>query len=119
MSYEDTLIREMTDETPPNHEDACPVCDKIECVCPPEPNPDARYYESPCCGIEVEIDREDKSVFCPGCHKLLDVDVDAEFVNGSWHDLTKLVERKQEPVRVRSPYEVRGSATSNACFGAL
>jgi hypothetical protein len=37
MSYENKLIREMTDETPPNHDDACPVCDKIDCVCPPEP----------------------------------------------------------------------------------
>jgi hypothetical protein len=36
MSYEDALIREMTDETPPNHDDACMVCDRIECVCPPE-----------------------------------------------------------------------------------
>jgi len=33
MSYEDYLIREMTDETPPNHDDACMVCDKIDCVC--------------------------------------------------------------------------------------
>jgi hypothetical protein len=36
MSYEDQLIREMTTETPPNRDDACMVCDKIECVCPPE-----------------------------------------------------------------------------------
>ena len=36
MSYENSLIRELTDETPPNPEDACPVCYKIECKCPPE-----------------------------------------------------------------------------------
>ena len=25
------------DPGPPNQEDACPVCDKIDCECPPEP----------------------------------------------------------------------------------
>ncbi len=36
MSYEDFLIREMTVETPPDRDDACPVCDRIECMCPYE-----------------------------------------------------------------------------------
>ncbi len=36
MSYENTLIREATGDDAPNHDDACPVCDKIEieCECP-------------------------------------------------------------------------------------
>jgi hypothetical protein len=46
MSYEDKLIREMTDETPPDHDDACPVCDKIECVCPLENERTADYNRS-------------------------------------------------------------------------
>ncbi len=33
MSYENTIIREATSDEAPNHDDACPVCDKIECVC--------------------------------------------------------------------------------------
>ncbi len=36
MSYEDVLIREATGDAAPNPDDACTVCDKIECQCTPE-----------------------------------------------------------------------------------
>jgi len=32
----DAWIERQDPDGPPNPDDACPVCDKIDCVCPPE-----------------------------------------------------------------------------------
>jgi hypothetical protein len=34
----DGWIERLEPDGPPNHEDACMVCDKIDCECPPEPD---------------------------------------------------------------------------------
>jgi len=47
MEYADYSLREMTTETPPNHDDACMVCDKIDYICPPESM-----------DLDAEIDRQ-------------------------------------------------------------
>ena len=42
------------------------------------------------CGEEITYKHEDALVYCPCCKTKYFIDVDAEFVNGSWRDLTKL-----------------------------
>jgi hypothetical protein len=59
----------------------------------------SRYYEAPCCGAEVEFAPEDKLKFCRDCGALLELDADAEFLDGTWHDLSQLLERKPERER--------------------
>jgi len=46
--------------------------------------------DCPECGESVEFTHETKEVFCPNCKADLSVDVDAEFIDGSWKDLTAL-----------------------------
>ena len=42
------------------------------------------------CGEEITYKHDDPLVYCPGCNTKYFIGVDAEFVNGSWRDLTKL-----------------------------
>jgi predicted RNA-binding Zn-ribbon protein involved in translation (DUF1610 family) len=50
-------------------------------------------YECPVCGewIEITPNKEKGTFNCPECYERLRLDVDAEFRDGSWHDLSKLV----------------------------
>jgi hypothetical protein len=50
-------------------------------------------YVCPVCDewIEIVPGKEKGAFNCPWCHELLRLDVDAEFTDGSWHDLSKLV----------------------------
>ncbi len=51
-------------------------------------------YECPVCGEWIETPEHyqgDYKVRCPSCGEKLVLSVDAEFENGSWHDLSKLV----------------------------
>jgi len=49
-------------------------------------------YECPCCGEWIEILPTTEKIFnCPWCNEKLRVSRDAEFVDGLWHDRTKLV----------------------------
>ena len=52
-----------------------------------------RDYECPKCGDWIELHTETSgTVFkCPWCNERLRLDADAEFENGIWHDLSKLV----------------------------
>lgn len=36
MSWQPDYDKDVEGHGPPNHEDACPVCDKIDCDCTPE-----------------------------------------------------------------------------------
>lgn len=42
------------------------------------------------CGEELTYKHDDSEVKCPSCMTKYYVGVDAEFVDGSWRDLTKL-----------------------------
>jgi hypothetical protein len=44
--YEDVLIREAIGYDQPDHDDACMVCDKVDCVCPPENEREIDYNRS-------------------------------------------------------------------------
>ncbi len=53
-------------------------------------------YECLCCGHEINVDQSKitakrNRVACPYCNAQFYVDVDAEFDNGTWINLTKLV----------------------------
>lgn len=50
-------------------------------------------YECPVCGewIEILSTTNKANMNCPWCNERLRLDVDAEFDNGSWRDLSKLV----------------------------
>ncbi len=51
-------------------------------------------HECQCCGEEIEVDysklRVNDKVRCPHCNAAYKVDTDAEFIDGTWHDRTKL-----------------------------
>jgi len=49
------------------------------------------HYECPECGGEIVIEQDNLTYTeCPNCKAKLAIDVDAEFVDGRWKDLTKL-----------------------------
>jgi hypothetical protein len=50
-------------------------------------------YEAPCCGEWIEIlpTTDKDNMICPWCRKRLRLEIDAEFIDGHWHDLSKLV----------------------------
>jgi transcription initiation factor IIE alpha subunit len=50
-------------------------------------------YECPQCNdwIEIGPGKEKGTFNCPSCGEVLRLDADAEFRDGSWHDLSKLV----------------------------
>ncbi len=49
-------------------------------------------YECPKCGEWIEIlPTTEKEFKCPWCNEVLRLDADAEFENGMWRDLSKLV----------------------------
>lgn len=51
------------------------------------------YCWCPACNDQVPIGEadHDRIVFCPHCHAAYRVDVDAEWENGRWRDLTNLI----------------------------
>lgn len=49
-----------------------------------------REIECPDCGEWLTYGENQVSVTCPDCQIQWNIDADAEFVNGSWHDLTHL-----------------------------
>ncbi len=65
-----------------------------------------REYKCPKCEEDVLIN-EDNSTFveCLSCKSKLRINVDAEFINGRWIDLTTLSISKQEtlPVQIYFP----------------
>jgi len=54
------------------------------------PQPPTCSEECKRCGEEITYKHDDPLVYCPGCNTKYFIGVDAEFVNGSWRDLTKL-----------------------------
>jgi transcription elongation factor Elf1 len=50
-------------------------------------------FECPECGeyFDVDTDKRDGTATCLDCQETFMIDVDAEFRDGSWHLLTKLV----------------------------
>lgn len=46
--------------------------------------------QCPACDCDIELSHDAKAVECPHCQAALVVDVDAEFTDGMWRDLTKL-----------------------------
>jgi hypothetical protein len=55
-----------------------------------------QILECPMCGAEIEFAPEEKLKFCGECGALLELDADAEFRDGSWHDLSKVIVHKQQ-----------------------
>ncbi len=50
----------------------------------------------PNCEHDVEVDYDiTKEVTCVNCNTILKLENDAEFVDGSWRDLSTLVEQKK------------------------
>jgi DNA-directed RNA polymerase subunit RPC12/RpoP len=56
----------------------------------------SKLYDCPQCGAEVEFTPEDGLKFCRDCGALLELDADAEFIDGMWRDLSKVIVHKQE-----------------------
>jgi len=52
-------------------------------------------YSCPCCDEEIEVPAMAQEIQCPHCFRRLIVDADAEFENGTWHDLTTLTAQKE------------------------
>lgn len=52
-----------------------------------------RGHECPWCEYPIEIDEHLHYgvIHCPECQEPSVLDVDAEFCDGSWHDLSKLI----------------------------
>ncbi len=48
-------------------------------------------HECPSCGETLEVGEFDSKVTCLECQNSWIVDRDAEFDNGSWRDLSKLI----------------------------
>lgn len=65
----------------------------------------SQSFFCPTTGCDEELELRDFAIAitCPECQETFDVDTDAEFVNGSWRDLTKLVLRK--PFRGEDPQQ--------------
>ncbi len=59
-----------------------------------------KTYDCPSCGAEVEWPSYQRMVFCPECGTLLELDVDAEFENGMWRDLSRVIAHKPEPAEL-------------------
>jgi hypothetical protein len=49
-----------------------------------------REEECPLCGEWITYGDQQDCVICPSCQNTLGIDVDADFVNGSWRNLTHL-----------------------------
>jgi hypothetical protein len=56
----------------------------------------SRPYDCPQCGAEIEFAPEDRLRFCGDCGALLELDADAEFIDGMWRDLPKVIVHKQQ-----------------------
>jgi Zn finger protein HypA/HybF involved in hydrogenase expression len=48
-------------------------------------------YDCPKCDEPIKVRENDFFVVCPQCRTEWRVDVDAEFVDGHWRDLTRLI----------------------------
>lgn len=86
----------------------------------PKFDPYHNTYSCPICSDDVSVARPiaDKFVICTGCGSKLSVDVDAEFENGMWHDLTSLspVEGEEEK-HIRRMLEFAKKKRCSACSG--
>jgi hypothetical protein len=51
------------------------------------------YYDCPTVGCDalIEVDERYANIRCPSCHVLFELDTDADYHDGAWHDLTRLV----------------------------
>lgn len=69
------------------------ICDPPTVVIESEVKKMNPSYECPVCEEWVEIlpTTPKDDFLCPWCQQRLRLDADAEFVNGSWRDLSKLV----------------------------
>lgn len=51
------------------------------------------------CGTWLIVtDHNARGCTCPECNTQYDIDYDAEFTNGMWHNLTKIHERNTRPI---------------------
>jgi hypothetical protein len=61
--------------------------------------------ECPKCREWLDInDSYQTQADCPTCESRWTVDYDAEFVDGSWRDLTRLIERTSKPMYYDDAY---------------
>ena len=54
--------------------------------------PPLATYSCPVCEREIELEADEYTAECV-CGALLELDADAEYVNGSWHDCSHLIVR--------------------------
>lgn len=48
----------------------------------------------PECDRDIELDYDYTKVTCPGCGALLKLDMDAEYVDGQWRNLSSLIRQE-------------------------
>jgi DNA-directed RNA polymerase subunit RPC12/RpoP len=53
-----------------------------------------QVYSCPVCQDDVRVADNTHWITCTGCGSRLEVDRDAQFEGGMWHDLTKLISKK-------------------------